>query len=96
MVRKARTKQPSEPVPAPQAGPTRKRQTSNADEMQNKRAKIDNDEESNEGSKKNKGKKGTKKKGKQPWYVAASPLFNFLNLFWQENGCTESCPGCCS
>ena len=42
-----------------------KRQTSNANEDQNKRAKFDFDESNNEQSKK-KGRKGTKKKGKQP------------------------------
>ena len=59
-----RLKQPSssnhdEPMP------NRKRLTSNANNVQNKQLKINNEEPDNERSKKN--EKGMKKKGKQPW-----------------------------
>ena len=49
----------------PKPTTSHKNQTSNVNEDQNKRAKVDDDESNNEQSKK-KDRKGTKKKGKQP------------------------------
>ena len=59
---KTRTKAGSD---EPKPTTSHKRQTSNANEDQNKRAKVNDDESNNEQSKK-KDRKGTKKKGKQP------------------------------
>ena len=64
----------NEPVPVTQANRSRKCQTSNADKVQNKQMKIDDDEESNDDQSKKKKGKGTKKKGKQPWYVISTSL----------------------
>jgi hypothetical protein len=80
---KTRSKNSDVAAPVPPAGKNRKRQTSNADEVQNKRTKIDEDESNNEQSKKKKGK-GTKKKGKQPRYVATSSYFVPLNFFCRK------------
>ena len=79
---KTRSKKTNEPVPVTQASRSRKRQTSNADEVQNKQTKIDDDEESNDDQSKKKKGKGTKKKGKQPWYVISTLLRSIFLIFF--------------
>lgn len=79
---KTRSKKTNEPVPVTQASRSRKCQTSNADEVQNKRTKIDDVEESNDDQSKKKKGKGTKKKGKQPRYVISTSLRSIFLIFF--------------